>query len=116
MVKKGVASRYLETLGGAEQTAQALKPRSQARINSGSFKNNQKILKSSSTSHFRNLANNDIENLQLPGVTVDQEDVIGLQGRVRLQKLEDEKHNWMDMQRKNLAAYEYLCYVGACKE
>ncbi|KAG5355095.1 Ras GTPase-activating-like protein IQG1 [Yarrowia sp. B02] len=115
MVKKGVASRYLETLGGAEAPPQPLRPRSNARINSGTLRN-QKILKSSSTSHFRNLANSDIENLQLPGVTVDQEDVIGLQGRVRLMKLEDEKHNWMDMQRKNLAAYEYLCYVGACKE
>lgn len=115
MVKKGVASRYLETLGGAEVPPQPLRPRSNARINSGTLRN-QKILKSSSTSHFRNLANSDIENLKLPGVTVDQEDVIGLQGRVRLMKLEDEKHNWMDMQRKNLAAYEYLCYVGACKE
>lgn len=38
-------------------------------------------------------------------------------GRIRLQK--DEKTNtslWMDKQRNNLLAYEYLCHIGEAKE
>ncbi|CAO3672612.1 unnamed protein product [Rhizopus stolonifer] len=40
-----------------------------------------------------------------------------MQGRIRLQK--DEKINtsqWMDKQRSNLLAYEYLCHIGEAKE
>jgi hypothetical protein len=42
---------------------------------------------------------------------------MGISGRIRLQK--DEKINnsqWMDKQRNNLLAYEYLCHIGEAKE
>lgn len=39
-------------------------------------------------------------------------------GRIRLQK--DERtvitSHWMDKQRNNLQAYEYLCHIGEAKE
>ena len=43
---------------------------------------------------------------------------IGLKGRIRLQKMDERKNsrNWMDQQRKNLQAYEYLCHIGEAKE
>lgn len=38
-------------------------------------------------------------------------------GRIRLQK-DGKTHNsqWMDKQRNNLLAYEYLCHIGEAKE
>ncbi|KAI8372079.1 hypothetical protein EDC96DRAFT_439324 [Choanephora cucurbitarum] len=55
-----------------------------------------------------------LTNLHIPTITEDAEDVIG---RIRLQK--DEKTStgqWMDKQRTNLLAYEYLCHIGEAKE
>ncbi|KAI8368978.1 hypothetical protein BD560DRAFT_303636, partial [Blakeslea trispora] len=55
-----------------------------------------------------------LTNLHIPTITEDAEDVIG---RIRLQK--DEKtttSQWMDKQRTNLLAYEYLCHIGEAKE
>jgi hypothetical protein len=43
----------------------------------------------------------------------------GLHGRVKLKKggtAAIEAGAWMDMERKNLKAYEYLCHVGEAKE
>ncbi|RCI02950.1 hypothetical protein CU098_004255, partial [Rhizopus stolonifer] len=79
---------------------------------------------------------NGLLNLHIPTITEDAEDVIGMQGfetkkvylffallnnyltgRIRLQK--DDKINtsqWMDKQRTNLLAYEYLCHIGEAKE
>ena len=83
------------------------------------------ILKSSSVSHLRNLAaiSNDVEDLGIPGVSADQAgDVTGLSGRVRLQRAEYNtigrlaRGTWMDIQRQNVQAYEYLCRVGEAKE
>ncbi|ODQ63674.1 hypothetical protein NADFUDRAFT_28700 [Nadsonia fulvescens var. elongata DSM 6958] len=57
------------------------------------------------------------------GVSENAEDVAGMHGRVRLQKTNSTADsaalsgkNWMDKQRKNLQAYEYLCHVGEAKE
>ncbi|KAI8996948.1 hypothetical protein BDB01DRAFT_862678 [Pilobolus umbonatus] len=58
-----------------------------------------------------------LTDLHIPTITEDAEDVIGMQGRIRLQK--DGKYNnsqWMDKQRNNLLAYEYLCHIGEAKE
>jgi hypothetical protein len=46
---------------------------------------------------------------------------VGMQGRIRLQRNESSvstiaSKNWMDKQRKNLQAYEYLCHIGEAKE
>ena len=41
----------------------------------------------------------------------------GLKGRIRLQKdVRRNSRDWMDQQRKNLQAYEYLCRIGEAKE
>ncbi|GAB5593632.1 iqgap-related protein [Umbelopsis nana] len=60
----------------------------------------------------------DLSDLCIPTITEDAEDVVGMQGRIRLQK--DEKtvitSHWMDKQRNNLQAYEYLCHIGEAKE
>nr|CAG8474586.1 11600_t:CDS:10 [Entrophospora candida] len=60
----------------------------------------------------------DLSNLQIPTITENAEDVAGLRGRIRLQKTEGKRssRNWMDQQRKNLQAYEYLCHIGEAKE
>ncbi|KAK7207258.1 hypothetical protein BZA70DRAFT_270854 [Myxozyma melibiosi] len=78
-------------------------------------------LKNSSVPHFRNLAQNlrNGSEIRIPGVTTDAEDVAGLQGRIRLQRTQSIKtgsRNWMDNQRKNIQAYEYLCHIGEAKE
>ncbi|KAK9454438.1 hypothetical protein V1511DRAFT_460756 [Dipodascopsis uninucleata] len=78
-------------------------------------------LKSSSVNHLRNLAST-ADDLNIPGVTEDAQDVAGLQGRIRLQKTREAQssssasRNWMDKQRKALQAYEYLCHIGEAKE
>lgn len=46
---------------------------------------------------------------------------LGMYGRVRLAKDETStsqvaSKNWMDKQRKNIQAYEYLCHIGEAKE
>lgn len=81
------------------------------------------LLRKSTTTHWRNLANtsDNPNNLHLPGVTEDAEEITGMHGRLRLQKTEDSKthvanKNWMDKQRKSLQAYEYLCHIGEAKE
>ncbi|CAB4438667.1 unnamed protein product [Rhizophagus irregularis] len=60
----------------------------------------------------------DLSDLQIPTITENAEDVTGLKGRIRLQKMDERKNsrNWMDQQRKNLQAYEYLCHIGEAKE
>ncbi|ANB15884.1 hypothetical protein AWJ20_3528 [Sugiyamaella lignohabitans] len=83
-------------------------------------------LKSSSQTHFRTLAAEtsiDISDgdIHIPGITDSTEDVAGLQGRIRLQRSDTTtshvaSRNWMDKQRKNLQAYEYLCHIGEAKE
>lgn len=81
------------------------------------------ILRKSTTAHWRNLADaSDSPNdLHLPGVTEDAEEIHGMHGRLRLQKTEDAQthvanRNWMDKQRKCLQAYEYLCHIGEAKQ
>lgn len=50
------------------------------------------------------------------------QDVTGLSGRLRLQKMASSPHdnltsrNWMDRQRQHIQAYEYLCHIGEAKE
>ncbi|RKP07724.1 hypothetical protein THASP1DRAFT_30466 [Thamnocephalis sphaerospora] len=61
-----------------------------------------------------------------PNFTIeDAEDVAGMQGRIRLQKHDYSRRResqllrpsaWMDYERKNLQAYEYLCHIGEAKE
>ncbi|ODQ50264.1 hypothetical protein SAICODRAFT_73541 [Saitoella complicata NRRL Y-17804] len=84
-----------------------------------------KKLKGSSVSHMRRLSKltgkDGVEGLFIPGVTQDAEGVTGLTNRVRLQKTKDSKsflasRTWMDKQRQNVQAYEYLCHIGAAKE
>ncbi|KAF1796214.1 hypothetical protein FB192DRAFT_1425310 [Mucor lusitanicus] len=55
-----------------------------------------------------------LTDLHIPTITEDAQDVVG---RIRLQK-DDKIHNsqWMDKQRNNLLAYEYLCHIGEAKE
>ncbi|KAG1124154.1 hypothetical protein G6F42_009887 [Rhizopus arrhizus] len=58
-----------------------------------------------------------LTDLHIPTITEDAQDVVGMQGRIRLQK-DDKIQNsqWMDKQRNNLLAYEYLCHIGEAKE
>ncbi|KAI8096563.1 uncharacterized protein BX664DRAFT_257243 [Halteromyces radiatus] len=57
---------------------------------------------------------NNLSDLHLPTITDDAQDVIG---RIRLQKNENHTSSqWMDKQRNNLRAYEYLCHIGEAKE
>lgn len=75
----------------------------------------------SSTSHLRTLSKfaKDDESLNAP-----QEQVIGLQGRRRLQRNGSARgtlpgyggRTWIDNQRQFLQAYEYLCHIGEAKE
>ncbi|KAL9554811.1 hypothetical protein PS6_003200 [Mucor atramentarius] len=55
-----------------------------------------------------------LTDLHIPTITEDAQDVVG---RIRLQK-DDKIQNsqWMDKQRNNLLAYEYLCHIGEAKE
>ncbi|KAI7907195.1 uncharacterized protein BX663DRAFT_528972 [Cokeromyces recurvatus] len=58
--------------------------------------------------------NKGLTHLRIPTITEDAQDVVG---RIRLQK--DKKtftSQWMDKQRNNLLAYEYLCHIGEAKE
>ncbi|KAG5513649.1 hypothetical protein PMAC_000687 [Pneumocystis sp. 'macacae'] len=84
-----------------------------------------KKLNKSTVSHLRTLSKltfgNGSEGLCIPGVTKGAEDVTGLQGRVRLQKAVGNRlfswsKTWMDKQRANIQAYEYLCHIGEAKE
>ncbi|KAG4305268.1 hypothetical protein PORY_001438 [Pneumocystis oryctolagi] len=84
-----------------------------------------KKLNKSTVSHLRTLSKltsgNGSEGLCIPGVTKGAEDVTGLQGRVRLQKAGGSRlfswsKTWMDKQRANIQAYEYLCHIGEAKE
>ncbi|KAF7722402.1 hypothetical protein EC973_003178 [Apophysomyces ossiformis] len=60
----------------------------------------------------------DLSNLHLPTITDNAEDVVGMQGRIRLQKNDQitTSSQWMDKQRNTLLAYEYLCHIGEAKE
>ncbi|KAI8068711.1 hypothetical protein BC940DRAFT_346392 [Gongronella butleri] len=59
----------------------------------------------------------DLNDLHIPTITDDAQDVIGLQGRIRLQKTrKNNTSQWMDIQRNTLQAYEYLCHIGEAKE
>lgn len=65
---------------------------------------------------------NDVSSLAIPEAIVgtnDVQDVTGLTGRLKLQKISENtlnSRNWMDKQRQYLQAYEYLCHVGEAKE
>ncbi|KAJ3333331.1 hypothetical protein HDU76_009303 [Blyttiomyces sp. JEL0837] len=44
-------------------------------------------------------------------------DVTGVHGRIRLQKAGNNKDgSWMDKERQQIQAYEYLCHIGEAKE
>ncbi|CAG8434697.1 12385_t:CDS:10 [Ambispora gerdemannii] len=60
----------------------------------------------------------DLTDLNIPTITENREDVTGLKGRIRLQKDSSRRNSrtWMDQQRKNIQAYEYLCHIGEAKE
>ncbi|KAK9463144.1 uncharacterized protein V1516DRAFT_672060 [Lipomyces oligophaga] len=79
-------------------------------------------LKSSSTGHFRNLAQNveiSNSNLVLSDLSAEAEDVTGMHGRKRFQRNEEKQsyaRDWMDQERKSLQAYEYLCHIGEAKD
>jgi len=45
-----------------------------------------------------------------------QENVQGLHGRKKLQTENKQNKNWMDVARREVATYEYLCHVGEAKE
>ncbi|KAG5437930.1 hypothetical protein PCANB_000276 [Pneumocystis canis] len=84
-----------------------------------------KKLNQSTVNHLRTLSKlksaNGTEGLCIPGVTRGAEDVTGLQGRIRLQKTSENRlfswsKTWMDKQRANIQAYEYLCHIGEAKE
>ncbi|EMR09099.1 hypothetical protein PNEG_02443 [Pneumocystis murina B123] len=84
-----------------------------------------KKLNKSTVSHLRTLCKlsllNNCEEICIPGVTKGAEDVTGLHGRIRLQKgIENRVYSWhktwMDKQRANIQAYEYLCHIGEAKE
>lgn len=66
-----------------------------------------------------------VQTLDIPEALAgdhEEKDVIGLTGRLRLQKsqssgsLNHRSRNWMDSQRHYLQAYEYLCHIGEAKE
>ncbi|KAB8343131.1 hypothetical protein FH972_022724 [Carpinus fangiana] len=75
----------------------------------------------SSTSHLRTLSRfaQDDDSFNAP-----QEQVVGLQGRRRLQRTDSARgktpgyggRTWIDSQRQFLQAYEYLCHIGEAKE
>ncbi|CCG82346.1 Putative uncharacterized protein [Taphrina deformans PYCC 5710] len=67
----------------------------------------------------------DVQNLDVPLAMIgdsETQDVTGLSGRLRLQKVPAVKStsigtgNWMDRQRQHIQAYEYLCHIGEAKE
>ncbi|RUS30189.1 hypothetical protein BC938DRAFT_479738 [Jimgerdemannia flammicorona] len=59
----------------------------------------------------------DLSDVYIHTITDDVEDVVGMPGRVRLQRDESRKdRNWMDKMRINMQAYEYLCHIGEAKE
>lgn len=64
----------------------------------------------------------DLQSLAIPEAIKgqgDSQDVTGLTGRLKLQKISENtlnSRNWMDKQRQYLQAYEYLCHVGEAKE
>ncbi|KAK9474066.1 uncharacterized protein V1510DRAFT_374331 [Dipodascopsis tothii] len=107
-----------------------LSPMTASQANAGSrpssvygLDNDLAALKLSSVNHMRTLASSsrDVDRLTIPGVTTGAQDVAGVQGRIRLQKKAESAssfmaRNWMDKQRKVLAAYEYLCHIGEAKE
>ncbi|CAN9129190.1 unnamed protein product [Alternaria alternata] len=84
-----------------------------------------KSFQKSSTGHLRTLskfaedANDDDFAIKSP-----EQQVVGLNGRRRLQRNPDRQkaasswgsRNWMDQQRQFLQAYEYLCHIGEAKE
>ncbi|CCJ28711.1 unnamed protein product, partial [Pneumocystis jirovecii] len=81
-----------------------------------------KKLNRSTVSHLQTLSKltsgNGTEGLCIPGVTKGAEDVTG---RIRLQKAMGNRlfswsKTWMDKQRANIQAYEYLCHIGEAKE
>jgi Ras GTPase-activating-like protein IQGAP2/3 len=39
-----------------------------------------------------------------------------MHGRIRIQKLQDGDGTWMDKERLQVQAYEYLCHIGEAKE
>jgi Ras GTPase-activating-like protein IQGAP2/3 len=84
-----------------------------------------KSFQKSSTGHLRTLskfaetANDGDFAIKSP-----EQQVVGLNGRRRLQRTDRAKttaaswsnRNWMDQQRQFLQAYEYLCHIGEAKE
>ena len=63
-----------------------------------------------------------VTGLGIPGVTQGVQDVHGMSGRIRLQRDDSFEKGfasagqvWMDQQRQNLQAYEYLCRIGEAK-
>ncbi|KTW26770.1 hypothetical protein T552_02771 [Pneumocystis carinii B80] len=86
-----------------------------------------KRLNKSTVNHLRTLCKltqmNNCEGISIPGVTKGAEDVAGMHGRIRLQKGSGSGNRvfswsktWMDKQRANIQAYEYLCHIGEAKE
>ncbi|CAG8441430.1 8358_t:CDS:10 [Ambispora leptoticha] len=82
-------------------------------------------LSRSAVPHLRRLSTlsgkkdfSDLADLNIPTITENREDVTGLKGRIRLQKDSTRRNSrtWMDQQRKNIQAYEYLCHIGEAKE
>ncbi|KAI9354864.1 hypothetical protein DFJ73DRAFT_795084 [Zopfochytrium polystomum] len=47
-----------------------------------------------------------------------EDDVAGLHGRLRIQKSREKDNSgaWMDLERQQVQAYEYLCHIGETKE
>lgn len=83
-------------------------------------------LQKSTTPHLRTLSKLDSEDLSIHSP---EEQVVGLSGRRKLQRSGSVKpkqgqsqfassfssSRWMDVQRKHLQAYEYLCHIGEAR-
>ncbi|KAI4913976.1 hypothetical protein J4E90_005696 [Alternaria incomplexa] len=84
-----------------------------------------KSFQKSSTGHLRTLSKfAEAGSDEDFAIKSPEQQVVGLNGRRRLQRLETPQktastwssRNWMDQQRQFLQAYEYLCHIGEAKE
>ncbi|EME46401.1 hypothetical protein DOTSEDRAFT_168968 [Dothistroma septosporum NZE10] len=130
----------IATLSRSDSMRAGLKPRSKGHVRFSSTDNpvpqldggDLDMLQKSSTPQLRHLSKLAAENGSTEELTVHspEEQVTGLAGRRRLQRSGSVKPTaqqqskfasayastkWMDMQRKHLQAYEYLCHIGEAR-
>lgn len=79
-------------------------------------------LRGSSVSHLRTLSKIAAEGNQEEFGIEPADNVVGMQGRKRLQRVKTDnmsmwdRMTWMDKRRQYIQAYEYLCHIGEAKE